>query len=164
MWHERDKSFRNPDTYDLAGGLALKGHPSSPTLALAELSGGRVLPFLDPPASLDGEAFLFFSPPLGERPLSSPPRPRGRSPPRNHRTMSPIPPSAGNSFEFPWPSSWHSSPAPHEVLGLASPLNGRPLGLREGEPDSLPIRTSSASPVKGIGSFKSRIELNYERK
>ena len=59
------KPFRNPDTYDLAGGLALEGHSSSPTLALAELSGGRVLPLLDPSASPVGEAFLFFSPPAG---------------------------------------------------------------------------------------------------
>ena len=56
------KSFRNPDTYDLAGGLALEGHPSSPSSALAEQLGGRVLPFLDPSASPIGEAFLFFSP------------------------------------------------------------------------------------------------------
>ena len=102
-------------------------------------------------------------PPPRESPLS-PPRLRGRSPPRSHRTMSPISPGAGNFFEFPWPSSWPSSPAPHKVPGLAAPLNGRPLGLREGEPDSLPARTSSASPVKGIGSFRSHIELNYERK
>ena len=57
--------FRSPDTYDLARGLALEGHSSSPSPTLAEQSGGRVLPFLDPPASLDGEAFLFFSPPAG---------------------------------------------------------------------------------------------------
>ena len=68
------KSFRNPDTYDLAGGLALEGHPSSPTLALAELSGGRVLPLLDPSASPVGEAFLFLSPPSwGESSFSSSP-------------------------------------------------------------------------------------------
>ena len=66
------KSFRNLDTYDLAGGLALEGHPSSPTLALAELSGGRVLPLLDPSASPVGEAFLFLSPPSrGESSVSS---------------------------------------------------------------------------------------------
>ena len=59
------KSFRNPDTYDLAGGLALEGHSSSPTLALAELSGGIVLPLLDPSASPVGEAFLFLSPSYG---------------------------------------------------------------------------------------------------
>ena len=34
--------FRNPDTYDLARGLALKGHSSSPSSTLAEKSGGRV--------------------------------------------------------------------------------------------------------------------------
>ena len=59
------KSFKNPDTYDLAGGLALEGHSSSPTLMLAELSGGIVLPLLDPSASLVGEAFLFLSPSSG---------------------------------------------------------------------------------------------------
>ena len=154
------KSLRNPDTYDLARGLALEGHSSSPSLALAELSGGRVLPLLDPSASPVGEAFLFFSPPPGESPLS-PPRLRGRSPPRSHRTMSPIPPGAGNSFGFPWPSSWPSSPAPRKGPEPAAPSNGCPLGLREGEPDSLPVRTSSASPVKGIGSFRShnRVKL-----
>ena len=56
--------FRSPDTYDLARGLALEGHSSPPSLALVELSGGRVLPFLDPSASPVGEAFLFFSPPV----------------------------------------------------------------------------------------------------
>ena len=60
------KSFRSPDTYDLARGLALEGHSSSPSPMLTEQSGGRVLPFLDPSASLVGEAFLFFSPPAGE--------------------------------------------------------------------------------------------------
>ena len=155
------KSLRSPDTYDLARGLSLEGHSSSPSLALAELSGGRVLPLLDPSASPIGEAFLFLSPPPGKGPLS-PPLLRGRSPPGSHRTMSPISPGAGDFFEFPWPSSWPSSPAPHKVPGLPAPLNGRPLVLWEGEPDSLPVRTSSASPVKGIGSFRSHIELNCE--
>ena len=81
---------------------------------------------------------LSFSslPPLGERPLFSPPRLRGRSSPRSHRTMSPITPGAGNSFGFPWPSSWPSSPAPHEVQEPAAPSIGRPLGLLAREPDS----------------------------
>ena len=57
--------IRDPDTYDLAGGLALEGHSSSPTSMLAELSGGIVLPFLDPSASLAGEAFLFLPSPTG---------------------------------------------------------------------------------------------------
>ena len=57
------KSFGSPDTYDLARGLALGGQSSSSSPALAEQSGGRVLPFLDPSASLAGEAFLFFPPP-----------------------------------------------------------------------------------------------------
>ena len=157
------KSFRNLDTYDLAGGLALEGHSSSPTLALAEISGEGSFPswtLRPPPLGKPSSSSLL---PLGESPLS-PPRLRGRSPPRSHRTMSPISPGAGNFFEFPWPSSWPSSPAPHRVPGPAAPLSGHPLGLREGEPDSLPVRTSSASPVKGIGSFRSHITLNYERK
>ena len=66
------KSLRSPNTYDLARGLALEGHSSSPSSALAEQSGGRVLPFLDPSASPVGEAFLFFSPPSwGEASFSS---------------------------------------------------------------------------------------------
>ena len=56
--------IKDPDTYDLAGRLALEGHSSSPTSMLAELSGGRVLPLLGPSASPVGEAFLFLSPPL----------------------------------------------------------------------------------------------------
>ena len=59
------KSFGSLDTYDLARRLALGGQSSSSSLALAELSGGRVLPFLDPSASLVGEAFLFFPHPTG---------------------------------------------------------------------------------------------------
>ena len=59
------KSSRSPDTYDLARGLALEGQSSSSSPALAEQSVGRVLPFLDPSASLVGEAFLFFPPPAG---------------------------------------------------------------------------------------------------
>ena len=55
----------DPDTYDLARGLTLEGHPSLPSSALVEQSEGRVLPFLDPPASLVGEAFLFFCPLAG---------------------------------------------------------------------------------------------------
>ena len=59
------KLFGSLDTYDLARGLALEGQSSSPSLALAEQSGGRVFPLLDPSASLVGEAFLFFPPPAG---------------------------------------------------------------------------------------------------
>ena len=54
-----------PNTYDLPGGLALGNHSSSPSPAAVELSGRRVLPFLDPPASPVGAAFLFLSPPVG---------------------------------------------------------------------------------------------------
>ena len=53
------------DTYDLPWGLALGNHSSSISSAAVELSGRRVLPFLDPPASPVGAAFLFFSPPAG---------------------------------------------------------------------------------------------------
>ena len=57
--------FWNPDTYDLARGLALGGQSSSLSLALVEQSRERVFPFLDHSASLVGEAFLFFPPPAG---------------------------------------------------------------------------------------------------
>ena len=63
--------IRDPDTYDLAGRLALKGHSSSPMVVLAKLSGGIVLPLLDPLASPIGEAFLFFSPSSGREYSSS---------------------------------------------------------------------------------------------
>ena len=53
------------NTYDLPWGLALGNHSSSLLSAAVELSGRRVLPFLDPSASLVGEAFLFFPPPAG---------------------------------------------------------------------------------------------------
>ena len=53
------------NTYDLPGGLALGNHSSSPSSAAVELSGRRVLPFLDPSASPVGAAFLFFPPPAG---------------------------------------------------------------------------------------------------
>ena len=59
------KLFGSSDTYDLARGLALGGQSSLSSLALAEQSGGRVFPFLDPLAPLVGEAFLFFPPPAG---------------------------------------------------------------------------------------------------
>ena len=39
-----------PNTYDFARGLALSSHSSSPSAAVVELSGRRVLPFLDPSA------------------------------------------------------------------------------------------------------------------
>ena len=62
-----------PNTYDFARGLALSSHSSSPSTAVVELSGRRVLPFLDPPASPVGAAFLFLSPPAGGGESSSPP-------------------------------------------------------------------------------------------
>ena len=50
-----------PNTYDLPGGLTLGNHSSSPSSAAVELSGRRVLPFLDPslpPPSWGGLPFL----------------------------------------------------------------------------------------------------------
>ena len=49
-----------PNTYDLPGGLALGNHSSSPSSAAVELSGRRVLPFLDPspPPRLGRPSFL----------------------------------------------------------------------------------------------------------
>ena len=55
------------NTYDFARGLALSSHSSSPSAVVVELSGRRVLPFLDPLASPVGAAFLFLSPPAGGR-------------------------------------------------------------------------------------------------
>ena len=47
------------NTYDLPRGLALGNHSSSPSSAAVELSGMRVLPFLDPsPPSWGGLPFL----------------------------------------------------------------------------------------------------------
>ena len=51
-----------PNTYDLPMGLALGNHSSSPSAAAVELSGRRVLPFLDPSAPPVGAAILFLSP------------------------------------------------------------------------------------------------------
>ena len=44
-----------PNTYDFARGLALSSHSSSPSAAVVELSGRRVLPFLDPSAPSWGD-------------------------------------------------------------------------------------------------------------
>ena len=55
-----------PNTYDFARGLALGSHSSLPPAAVVELSGRRVLPFLDPSAPPVGAVFLFLSPPVGE--------------------------------------------------------------------------------------------------
>ena len=60
-----------PNTYDFARGLALSSHSSSPSAAVVEQSGRRVLPFLDPSASPVGAAFLFFPPPAGVGEASS---------------------------------------------------------------------------------------------
>src|SRR3954471_1376493 len=90
--------------------------------------GGSFLSWTLRPPQL-GRPFFSFLPLLGKKPLFPPPRLRGRSPPRSHQTMSPTPPDAENSSEFPWPSSWPSSLAPHKVPGPAALLGGRLLGL-----------------------------------
>ena len=125
-----------PNTYDFARGLALSSHSSSPSAAVVEQSGRRVLPFMDPSASPVGVAFLFLFPLAGGENLHlCSPRFHGRSASRCYRTMSPIPPGAGNSFGFPWPSSW-SSPAPHKEPESTSPSGERPQCLRAEGPDS----------------------------
>ena len=124
-----------PNTYDLPRGLALGNHSSSPSSAAVELSGRRVLPFLDPSASPVGAAFLFLSPQLkGEHLLLILPRLQEKSAPQSHRTVSPTTPGVGNSFGFPWPS-W-SSPAPYKGPESTSSLEERLRGLRAKEPDS----------------------------
>ena len=125
-----------PNTYDFARGLALSNHSSSPSAAVVEQSGRRVLPFLDPSDSPVGATFLFLSPPAGGGSLYVPPPCfQERSASRSYRMMSPIPPGAGNSFGFLWPSSW-SSPAPDKVSESASMSGERPQGLRAEGPDS----------------------------
>ena len=108
-----------PNTYDFARGLALSSHSSSPSAAVVELSGRRVLPFLDPSASPVGAAFLFLSPPTGGGASSSSSSSSGEECIGSYRMMSPMTPSIGNSFGFPWPS-W-SSPAPYKGPESASP-------------------------------------------
>ena len=124
------KSFRNPDTYDLAGAWPLRDTPHRRCRRWRSCPEEGSFPFwtLRPPPL--GKPSSSSLPPLGERLLSSPPRPHGMSPPRSHRTMSLITPGAGNSSEFPWPSSWPSSPAPRKAPGPAALSNGHPLGLR----------------------------------
>ena len=112
-----------PNTYDLPRGLSLGNHSSSPSAAAVELSGRRVLPFLDPSAPQLGRPSFSCLPRLEGEHLLLPPRLRGRSVPQSYRTMSPITPGAGNSFGFPWPS-W-SSPAPCKEPKSASPSGER---------------------------------------
>ena len=140
------------NTYDFARGLALSSHSSSPSAAVVEQSGRRVLPFLDPSASPVGATFLFLSPRLeGESLHLPPPRFHGRSVSRSYWAMSPIPPGTGNSFGFPWPSSW-SSPAPYKEPVSASPSGERPWCLRAGGQDSQSALMPPPSPVKGMGA------------
>ena len=103
------------------------------------------------PPQLGRPSFSFLPPLEGERLLLPPPRLRRRRALRGRRAMSSTPPGAGSSFEFPWPSSWPSSPAPREVPGPAASLSAHPLGLRAKELDSQTVRTSSSSLVKGAG-------------
>ena len=124
-----------PNTYDFARGLALSSNSSSPSAAVVEQSGRKVLPFLDPSAPRFGRPSFSCLPRLEGEHLHLPPRLRGRSASQSHLTMSPIPPSAGNSFGFPWPSSW-SYPAPHREPESASPSGEHPQGLRAKGPDS----------------------------
>ena len=139
-----------PNTYDLPGGLALGNHSSSPSSAAVELSGRRVLPFLDPSAhQLGWPSFSYLPQSVGEHLLLLPPRLRGKSAPQSHRTVSSTTPGVGNSFELPWPS-W-SSPAPYKGPESASSPEEHLRGLRAKEPDSRSVRPSPASPVKGTG-------------
>ena len=104
------------------------------------------------PPQLGRPSFSFLPPLEGERLLLPPPRLRRRSALWGHRVMSPTPPGAGSSFEFPWPSFWPSSPAPREVPGPAASSSVHQLGIRAKEPESQSVRTSSSSPVKGAGA------------
>ena len=123
-----------PNTYNFARGLALSNHLSSPSAAVVEQSGRRVLPFLDPSALRLGRPSFSCLPRLEGQHLHLPPRLRGRSASRSYRTMSPITPSIRNSFGFPWPS-W-SSPAPCKEPESASPSGEHPQCLRAEGPDS----------------------------
>ena len=67
-----------PNTYDFARGLALGSHSSSPSAAVVELSGRRVLPFLDPLAPRLGWPSFSCLPCLEGEHLLLPPRLRGR--------------------------------------------------------------------------------------
>ena len=54
-----------PNTYNLPEGLAWGNHSSLPSSAAVELSGRKILPFLDPSAPPVGTAILFLSPSPG---------------------------------------------------------------------------------------------------
>ena len=138
------------NTYGFARGLALSSHSSSPSAAVVELSGRRVLPFLDPSPPRLGRPSFSCLPRLEGENLHLPPHLRGRSASWSYRTMSPITPGAGNSFRFPWPS-W-SSPAPCKEPESASSSGECLLGLRAKEPDSRSVWPSAATPVKGTGA------------
>ena len=119
-----------PNTYDFARGLALSSHSSSLSAPVVEQFGRRVLAFLDPSAPRLGRPSSSCLPWLEGESLRLPsPRFHGRSASRSYWTMSPIPPGAGNSFGFPWPSSW-SCLTPHKEPESASPSREHPQGLR----------------------------------
>ena len=101
------------------------------------------------PHQLGRPSFSCLPQSVGEHLLLLFPRLRGKSAPQSHRTVSPMTPGVGNSFEFPWPS-W-SSLAPCKEPESASPSGERLLGLRAKEPDSRSVQPSPASPIKGTG-------------
>ena len=69
------------NTYDLPRGLALGNHSSSSSSAAVELSGRRVLPFLNPSAPQLGRPSFSYLPLQEEEHLLLLPRLRGRSAP-----------------------------------------------------------------------------------
>ena len=138
-----------PNTYDLPWGLALGNHSSSLSSAAVELSGRRVFPFLDPPASPVGAAFLFLSPLVGGGASSSSSSSLGGE-------------CAAESSDGESDDAWRRAlfRAPLAFLVFSGTLTGmestsspeeRLRGLRAKEPDSRSVRPSSASPVKGTG-------------
>ena len=123
------------NTYDFARGLALSSHLSSPSAEVVEQSEGEsFLSWTLWPPRLGRPSFSCLPRLEGEH-LHLPPRCHGRSASRSYRTMSPTPPGAGNSFGFPWPSSW-SSPAPYKEPESASPSGERPQCLWAEGPDN----------------------------
>ena len=86
------------------------------------------------PPQLGRPSFSCHPESVGEHLLLLPPRLQGKSASQGHWTVSPMTPSVGNSFGFPWPS-W-SSLAPYKEPESASSPGEHLLGLRAKEPDS----------------------------